>query len=311
MELTKIKKQLESKSLEDINSMYASVIPKNDYKIITKLVRYLEYDSLADLIIKNLDDLNEFHKNPNHYYKIKVVKDIDNVFARCRNNWNFTDFSLLKKALYLRIHLSVFSRVIGIAFSEVLYKHKNVDGAKFIIDTLTTTKSFLKTQGATPPESDSTLLEGVKELYEGYNLSTRREHFIIPTFKIGEREDLLYKFLNVLEERNIIPDKQTFLYLLNRAKGINPNNLNYNWNETIAVLVFLFLLMIDKKMICASEAQNLTNKLCIFEKKGEKIRYDTLKTDKYRIDRCTSLESFSKSAKKKVFNDLILISQTI
>ena len=211
MELIKIKKQLESKSLEDINTIYASVIPKNDYKIITKLARYLEYDSLADLVIKNLGDFIEYHKHPNYYYRMRLVNDIDDLFARCRNNWNFTNWDPLKRALYVRWHLSVFNRFIGLSFSEVLYKHKNVDGAKFIVDTLTTTKSFIKSQGVTPPESDLTLLEGVTELYEDY-ISNRRDHFTIPTFKIGEREDLLYKFLNALEERNIIPDKQAFLY---------------------------------------------------------------------------------------------------
>lgn len=232
MELIKIKKQLESKSLEDINTIYASVIPKNDYKIITKLARYLEYDSLADLIIKNLDDLNEYHKNPNHYYKMKVVKDIDNVFARCRNNWNFTDFSPLKKALYVRIHLSVFSRVIGIAFSEVLYKHKNVDGAKFIVDTITTTKSFIKTQGVTPPESDLTLLEGMTELYEDYprrfmsNIDTQSEN------EVDDNQEENFSSKSETSEKtnvNSIVNQYDFKEIDNSIE-VNNNNIEINHN---------------------------------------------------------------------------------
>lgn len=173
MELTKIKEQLESKSLEEINLIYANVISESDYKIITKIVRYIGYNSLADLVLKNIDDFIEYNKNPGHYYKMKLSEDIDDVFARCRNNWNLINFYPMIKAYYVRKHFSVFQRFIGISFSNVLYEHKNVDGAKFIMDTLTTTKSLIKTQGVIPSESDLILLEGIVELYEGYS-----HHFV-------------------------------------------------------------------------------------------------------------------------------------
>lgn len=239
MELTKIKEQLESKSLEEINLIYANVISESDYKIITKIVRYIGYNSLADLVLKNIDDFIEYNKNPGHYYKMKLSKDIDDVFARCRNNWNFINFYPMIKASYVKKHFSVFQRFIGISFSNVLYEHKNVDGAKFIMDTLTTTKSLIKAQGATPPESDLILLEGVAELYEGHsqrfvsNMDAQSENETNQFIRINGNPEEDFSSKSDTSERinvNFIVNQYNFNEINNHTE-INHNNTEVNHNH--------------------------------------------------------------------------------
>lgn len=305
MNIDELEKRFFSIDDEILDQYYHRILGSKDYTKLSKIATKLEYKGVANMFKLNFRGAYETNLNPNKFQETHLALREQNLLTKVRNPDVF-DWSPIMNYFYIRFNRRYFNRALSKIYSELSNEQNNYSAAEFLRDGTDRQIAFKQISGSKVLKEDFEISAGMTKMIDLAPLSSQ----LIPTFALGKNGDVIFRISILLEERGVINNRTSFDYLFSPGQEWNGSNYKLNWNSTIGVLVYLFLLLIDYEILDTYEHFDLNSKLTVFKKGGKYIPYNSIKVELGRIKKRYT-KDYPKRAKNKGFQTIYDILEIV
>lgn len=282
-----------------------TIAGNEDFNKCTRLYQLLGYSSFEEMTIRNYKTMVKIQNGECTLYELEMYLR----YEELKNNKipNVEGWEKIFRLIWIKMLLPVQDRIIAKLTHANLFVLNNKQDVVDMIDGQKIILAFREASGENIKRKDLDVLRGLEKMNELMPWPIK----VLPTITLyPDKQPLIEKLSIILEKRSFLQGKECFYAMF------DPQIIEYNdrfeveWKESNEALIFLFMYLIEKKIIRPEELRNLSMHLTYFMKDGVNIPYDSAKTAKSRVPNKKTLMDFATSS-GKAYLKLFYIVETL